>query len=319
MDYTKHLLNKEGVTLKKYEVFSKIFEMLSNQQSIHNICSKAFSTIKPLEGDVVLVQALGNRSFDMVAYFGNEAELETKVREQTQLYKQLRKEDKPLFGNPEEDGYFLALPITSKDRFLGTLIIYEEQTITCWEEIYTLLHLMSFVFKYYLMAEENKNHVIQDSLTGLFNYRHFQDQLQLELEKSVRYYVPLTLVVIDIQDFHMINEKLGFEVGDRVLQDVAKIISKSSRKIDMPSRIKGDTFAILLSNTPEKGAYVLLRRLLLSFTRLRFQANKKEFKVKIKSSVTPFDVQLNGNEFLEKGIDSLKVQTLDDIEDVFKK
>jgi diguanylate cyclase (GGDEF)-like protein len=313
MDYAKYLLKKENIELKKYQLFSKLFEMLNNQQSINNICDKAFDLIKELKGDVALVQVSKDRNFDLISYSGNEADVEEKVFVHADIIKELRKNEKPLFKEKDDDVFYMALPIISKGKFLGALILFEEQEIKCWEELYTVIHFFSFVFKYYTMAEENKNHVIKDSLTNLFNYRHFQDQMDLELEKANRYHIPLTLVLVDIKNFRLINERLGFDVGDEILKEVAKIIDKNCRKIDMPSRVEADTFAILLSNTPEKGAYVLLNRLLLNFNRKAFEINKQKLKIVTKSSVVPYEGHISGHDFLETGIKGLKEISLQEI------
>jgi diguanylate cyclase (GGDEF)-like protein len=311
MDYTKHLLKKEQVKLGKFETMSKLFEMLSNQQEIKNVGKKAMSLIADLSGEVALVQ-FNNNKFNLISSLGNKENIEI-LLENKSFFKKISENKKPFFKSKEGECY-AALPILSKDEFMGVLCIYDEQKIECWEEIYTLLHLMSLVFKYYETVEENKLNNVKDNVTELFNYRHFQDQLELELEKATRYHIPLSMFMLDVKSFHLINDKLGFEAGDQVLRDIGEILEKSSRKVDMPARLSGDTFAILLSNTDLLGAYILLNRILLRLNRHKFKINDTEFKVHIKLSATQFEIHdTNGHLFLEKGREDMKEFTTKEV------
>lgn len=311
MDYTKHLLKKENVELGKFDTLSKIFEMLSNQQEIKNVGKKALGMIKGLQGEVLLLQYT-NEKFNLISSFGEKENIE-KHLENRSFFKKMKDLKKPIF-NSSEHNCFMALPILSKDEYMGSLCIYNVQEIQCWEEVYTLLHLMSLVYKYYETVEENKLSNVKDNVTDLFNYRHFQDQLELELEKATRYHIPLSMVMLDVQSFHLINDKLGFEVGDQVLREIGTLLEKSGRKVDMPARLSGDSFAILLSNTDLLGSYILLNRILLKLNRHKFKTDDREFKVKIKLSATQFEIHdTNGQLFIEKGKETLREYTPDEV------
>ena len=317
MDYLKHLMKKENATLDTFKTMSKIFEMVCNQQEIKNIGKEALSSVKGLKGDVLLLQYTDEK-FTITHSHGNKDSIEEKFEDKA-FFKRIKESKKPFF-KAEEGDCFLALPILSKDVFLGIFCIYEEQKITCWEEIYTLLNLMALIYKHYELVEENKLNNIKDHVTSLFNYRHFQDQLELEVEKATRYHIPLSMVTVDVENFHMINEKLGYEAGDEVLRDIASVLEKTTRMVDMPARLNGDTFAILLSNTDLLGSYILLNRILLKLDRYKFKANGSEFKVRVKLSATAFDVyEGNGQLFIEKGKNELKVWTLSEVGAIIKK
>lgn len=310
MEYAKRLLNKEQVKLDKFKTLAKMFEMLSNQQEIKNIGKEALSMIKELTGDVILWQYAGDK-FHVISSFGNKETLEVAIADKAFL-KTLKDSKKPFFQTNQEE-CFMALPIISND-FLGAICIYQAQEIKCWEEIYTLLHLMALSFKYYGVVEENKLNNIKDNVTDLFNYRHFQDQLDLELEKATRYHIPLSMVMIDVQNFRLINEKLGYEAGDEVLRDIADILTKSTRNVDMPARLNGDNFAILLSNTDLLGSYILLNRILFKLNRHKFKINGNEFSVRIKLSATEFEIHdTTGQLFLNKAKEMLKECSMDEV------
>lgn len=317
MDYLKHLLKREKATLDTFKTMSKIFEMLCNQQEIKNIGKEAMTLVKELKGDVLLLQYSDDK-FNVIHTLGNKETLEEKVEDKV-FFKKIKESKKPFF-KAEEGECFMALPILSKDVFLGVFCIYEEQKITCWEEIYTLLNLMALIFKHYELVEENKLNNIKDHVTDLFNYRHFQDQLELEVEKATRYHIPLSMVMIDVENFRLINEKLGYEAGDEVLRDIANVLEKTTRVVDMPARLNGDNFAILLSNTDLLGSYILLNRILLKLDRYKFKVNGNEFKVRVKLSATSFNAQeSNGQAFLESAKEGLKGWTLPEVSDIIEK
>lgn len=311
MDYMKHLLKKENVTLEKFKELSKIFEMLSNQQEIKNIGKEILHLIKDLKGDVLLAR-YEDEKVNIINFFGKRESIDDKL-ENKALFKKLKEEKKPFFGKDEDD-CFMVLPILSKENILGVLCIYEKQEIKCWEEINTVLHFMTLILKYYSLIEENKLNNVKDQITDLFNYRHFQNQLELELEKAIRYHIPLSIVMVDIKHFNLINDKLGYEAGDEVLKQVANIINKTTRGVDMPARLQNDTFAILLSNTDSLGSFILLNRLLLKFNRHKFNIDGNEFKVKVKLSATSHEIHdTNGQLFLEKAKDNLKEWTVEEV------
>lgn len=90
---------------------------------------------------------------------------------------------------------------------------------------------------------------ITDYLTGLYSHRYFHDRLEEELVRAQRYRRPLSLLVIDIDDFKLVNERFGFTAGDEVLREMAVRMRRHCRSIDIPCRTGGEEFAIILPET----------------------------------------------------------------------
>lgn len=106
---------------------------------------------------------------------------------------------------------------------------------------------------------------VTDPLTGLFNRRHLHQCLQSEIEWANRYGRPLSVLVIDCDDFKQINDTWGHLEGDRVLQGLACLIIESLRASDCAFRYGGEEFVVLLPEVDIAGARLIAERLRESF------------------------------------------------------
>lgn len=88
-----------------------------------------------------------------------------------------------------------------------------------------------------------------DSLTGLYNRHHFYQIGQKEVERSLRYHLPLSLIMMDIDHYKEINDQYGHRVGDFVLTQIGLVVQNAIRKIDIACRYGGEEFVILLPET----------------------------------------------------------------------
>jgi diguanylate cyclase (GGDEF)-like protein len=100
----------------------------------------------------------------------------------------------------------------------------------------------------------------RDGLTDLPNQRAFQDEFPQMVASATRYQDPLALVLLDIDDFKLINDRHGHPHGDAVLKRVASVL-RGARPGDRPYRVGGDEFALLLSHADVEGARTLVARL----------------------------------------------------------
>ena len=89
----------------------------------------------------------------------------------------------------------------------------------------------------------------QDSLTGLGNRRRFEQEVEAEMARSRRQLTPGALLLIDVDHFKSVNDSLGHLAGDRVLKEIADVLSDRLRESDSLARLGGDEFAILLPDT----------------------------------------------------------------------
>jgi diguanylate cyclase (GGDEF)-like protein len=103
---------------------------------------------------------------------------------------------------------------------------------------------------------------ITDGLTGLHNHRYFFERLTQEVARAQRYGLPLSLLMVDIDDFKYFNDRYGHPTGDVVLREVGGILTTQLRRgVDFAARYGGEEFVVLLPNTARDGAHVVGSRL----------------------------------------------------------
>ena len=136
--------------------------------------------------------------------------------------------------------------------------------------IYTwnsLIRLSFFVIvvllfsKLMTILEHEREMARTDYLTSALSSRFFYDLLQTEINRSERYKNPFTIAYIDLDNFKTINDELGHSIGDQVLRFVVNQVRKNLRKTDVIARLGGDEFALLMPETKQESAQVVLSKL----------------------------------------------------------
>jgi diguanylate cyclase (GGDEF)-like protein len=102
---------------------------------------------------------------------------------------------------------------------------------------------------------------ITDGLTQLYNHRYFHELLERVITRARRYPQPVSLLILDIDDFKKYNDAHGHLAGDELLMKVAAVLSREAREADLVARYGGEEFGIILPETGKEGASILARRL----------------------------------------------------------
>jgi diguanylate cyclase (GGDEF)-like protein len=156
-----------------------------------------------------------------------------------------------LLGRSDVEGSVSVTPLLQQDRLRGTLGVYTREPSPDPESDLHLLSMLaaqavnSLVMLERLAASQEQ--ALTDGLTGLYNYRFFQEQLQRELSRASRSKSPLSLIVLDIDNFKSINDTYGHPVGDRVIKHLADAIQRYTRKANVVVRYGGDEFCIIVA------------------------------------------------------------------------
>lgn len=134
-----------------------------------------------------------------------------------------------------------------------------------------------------------------DDLTGLLNRRRFFELAESEFDRFARYQEPFSIIYFNIDGFKEINDHAGREIGDTVIQGVAADIKFDSRSCDVSARLGGDEFAVLLPNTNQEKARIMVERVRKDVRASRF-ARDIENQVTVSAGVSqarPADRSLN--------------------------
>jgi len=130
---------------------------------------------------------------------------------------------------------------------------------------------------------------ITDELTGLYNQRHFRTRLLQEFQRADRYNVPLSCMIMDIDNFKWVNDNWGHLQGDIVLRQVAHGIRRQVRRTDILARYGGEEFVLIMPQTDADGAIAETTRLHGTLDTLQFTGMDKRFRVTASCGVATFD------------------------------
>jgi len=98
-------------------------------------------------------------------------------------------------------------------------------------------------------------------MTGLKNHRAFQERLEAEFQRALRYSIPLSLMLVDVDLFKEFNDTYGHLAGDDVLKTVAQVLQDCARGVDFVARYGGEEFVVILPHTEENSALAIGERL----------------------------------------------------------
>jgi diguanylate cyclase (GGDEF)-like protein len=163
---------------------------------------------------------------------------------------------------------FMSVPLTGTSHVLGVINVSDPRGAERFsrQDLRTLRALASIArlgldrAKALEQASASAHAAAVDPLTGLFNRRYFLTRLEEEVERARRQSSPLTVMMLDVDDFKQLNDRLGHLVGDAVLRVVGDVLRRSVRLFDVCARHGGDEFAILMpGSSPENSRRIAER------------------------------------------------------------
>jgi len=122
---------------------------------------------------------------------------------------------------------------------------------------------------------------LRDSLTGVLARRAIEEPLQRELKAGLRYGTPASLLVMDLDYFTIVNDRLGHAVGDVVLKDVAALVQENVRAVDSVGRYGGEQFAVVLPYTDEEMAQAMAERIRAEIERHAFEIEDGQVRITV--------------------------------------
>lgn len=168
----------------------------------------------------------------------------------------------------------LLAPILAEDKRLGLIALFnhESRAFDTRSE-----RLLSVIASHAAIAIQNaqlyqttQQLAITDGLTGVYNRRYFQRQLENEFRRAPRFGYPIGLILIDVDHFKQFNDTNGHLLGDQVLRSMAQILKDSVRETDVVARYGGEEFAVILPETNREQALEVAERIRRNVARHTF-------------------------------------------------
>lgn len=184
----------------------------------------------------------------------------------------------------------IIVPLFHKVRFVGLLVLGARlDGLTYSENDLELLNTIASLSATAFMNAHLYEMAIRDGTTKLFVPRYFRQRLQEEVKRAKRYFKPLSLIMLDIDDFKGINDTYGHPHGDQVLAQISAVIRKCCREdVDIPCRYGGEEFAIVLPETDSDGAFTVADRIRATIDASSFL--KEELHITVSAGVAAYPV-----------------------------
>ena len=168
----------------------------------------------------------------------------------------------------------VMLPLIAKGQSIGLVELMSGAAIDMNAErlslVRTIANEASIALENARLYEEARDLADRDPLTGFFNHRYFHERFGQEAVRSRRGHRPLSLLMLDLDDFKLVNDTFGHVLGDEVLRFTADLIRRTLRGSDVPARYGGDEFAILLPDASPDEAALTAERLTTAFAETAF-------------------------------------------------
>ncbi|MBN2208541.1 MAG: diguanylate cyclase [Candidatus Coatesbacteria bacterium] len=160
----------------------------------------------------------------------------------------------------------LCIPLVFADDLMGILQLINRAAETAYSEadvenITPFADYAALAVAHAQAAAHIEELSVRDPLTGLFNTKHLDAMMDIEIKRSSRYEAPLTFMMIDVDGYYDLCERAGREIGTELVKDISKLLRAHVRDIDILARYTADRFGALLPSLSSPQGFIMAERL----------------------------------------------------------
>lgn len=159
-----------------------------------------------------------------------------------------------------------VVPLVYEDNLIGLLLVRSDDMSRVWADnelllLHTVADQLAVAVNHAHLYAQSQQQALTDGLTGCYNRRSFEMQLERDLHLATRNHQPLSLIMLDLDNFKHINDQAGHEAGDLALRMLAENLHAELRAMDTAARFGGDEFVMILPQASTEGAMLVAERL----------------------------------------------------------
>jgi diguanylate cyclase (GGDEF)-like protein len=159
-----------------------------------------------------------------------------------------------------------AVPLIYQERFMGVLMVRSDDSTRIWQEteillLRTVADQVTVAVNHARLFAQTQQQALTDGLTGCFNRRFFEMQLERDMHLATRMRQPVSLILLDVDHFKKVNDTFGHDAGDMALRQLADSLRQELRGVDTAARYGGEEFAVILPQAGIEGAMAVAERL----------------------------------------------------------
>ena len=186
----------------------------------------------------------------------------------------------------------MGVPIIIEGESRGAIILEKVDTIPFLkQELADLIligQMLGSALHWKFEYEKIHKNATHDGLSGLLNHQTFKEKFNDEIQRAARFQQKMAVMMFDLDKFKKVNDTLGHQYGDYVIQTVAKIMVDNVRAVDVVARYGGEEFAVILINTTAVMSNIVAQRIVDSIAEYQFSLNGVETQLTISGGMSEY-------------------------------